>query len=368
MKRLCMALFFLVACQLGETAVPPAEEQLKSLPYNVWAPVEHDGAAKQGVTQVDLEAAFNGTAVYCSENMSEVLFIDIKGKVLRNLSTRECKLAKPYGQDFLVLQNEKALHRVDADSKIVWSLEGRFHHDMAVSQTGDIYALMHVNARFPAIIKDKLVTDNHVVVISPEGKIKGSLSLAEVLSKDARLLGLLKEKYEGQELFGAADVFHVNSIELVESESFFPKGTILLGIRHMNLIAALDIDDEMLFWYWGSDELDTPHNPTLLPSGNLLVFDNGYHRKYSRVIEVNPETLVIEWEYKADDFFTPTRGSAQRLPNGNTLITESDKGHAFEITGDGRVVWEFWNPTMYENKRGTIYRMTRYDKSILEKV
>ena len=35
---------------------------------------------------------------------------------------------------------------------------------------------------------------------------------------------------------------------------------------------------------------------------------------------------------------------AQRLPNGNTLITESDGGRALEVTPDRRIVWEFFNP------------------------
>ena len=33
-----------------------------------------------------------------------------------------------------------------------------------------------------------------------------------------------------------------------------------------------------------------------------------------------------------------------RLKNGNTLITESDFGRAFEITREGDVVWEYYNP------------------------
>ena len=44
------------------------------------------------------------------------------------------------------------------------------------------------------------------------------------------------------------------------------------------------------------------------------------------------------------DLFSKTLGSCQRLPNGNTLITESENGRALEVTRDKRVVWEFYNP------------------------
>jgi hypothetical protein len=35
---------------------------------------------------------------------------------------------------------------------------------------------------------------------------------------------------------------------------------------------------------------------------------------------------------------------AEVLPNGNTLITESDNGRAFEVTREGEIVWEFLSP------------------------
>ncbi len=44
------------------------------------------------------------------------------------------------------------------------------------------------------------------------------------------------------------------------------------------------------------------------------------------------------------NFFSPRMGNAQRLPNGNTLITESSFGRFFEVTREGEVVWEYVNP------------------------
>ena len=52
--------------------------------------------------------------------------------------------------------------------------------------------------------------------------------------------------------------------------------------------------------------------------------------------------------------------SAQRLPNGNTLITESMNGRIFETTVEFEIVWEYVNPyfTKKEN-RNSIYRAYR---------
>jgi hypothetical protein len=95
-----------------------------------------------------------------------------------------------------------------------------------------------------------------------------------------------------------------------------------------------------------------------------LLFDNGDERGYSRIIELDPRTKEIVWQYKADppeDFFSDSRGSCQRLPNDNILITESTKGRVFEITRSGEIVWEFYVPEIDESTkaRKTIYRVVR---------
>jgi hypothetical protein len=50
------------------------------------------------------------------------------------------------------------------------------------------------------------------------------------------------------------------------------------------------------------------------------------------------------------------------LPNGNTLITESDRGRAFEITRSGRVVWEYYNPARAGERKeliATLFEVVR---------
>jgi hypothetical protein len=105
-----------------------------------------------------------------------------------------------------------------------------------------------------------------------------------------------------------------------------------------------------------------------LENGHILLFDNGVNRRYSRVMELDPLTEAIVWQYQTDpkrNFFSDTRGSAQRLPNGNTLICESNKGRVFQVTEEGEIVWEWLNPRVDAVYRGrphreTVYRMHYY--------
>ena len=52
--------------------------------------------------------------------------------------------------------------------------------------------------------------------------------------------------------------------------------------------------------------------------------------------------------------------SAQRLPNGNTLICEGNKPRLLEVTAEGEIVWEFHNPYRNGNALPNIYRCLRY--------
>ena len=96
----------------------------------------------------------------------------------------------------------------------------------------------------------------------------------------------------------------------------------------------------------------------MLENGNVLLFDNGMHihgLPRSRVLVVNPKTDEIVWRYQSErylDFFSPHISGAQRLWNGNTLICEGDRGRLFEVTRDGEIVWEFYNPHYVQEYKG----------------
>jgi len=96
-------------------------------------------------------------------------------------------------------------------------------------------------------------------------------------------------------------------------------------------------------------------------------------RDYSRVLEIDPTTLAIVWQYTpkeagfvvpldANRFYSPFISSAQRLPNGNTLITEGSDGRVFEVTVDHHIVWEFISPYWGSGPLALnmVYRAYRY--------
>jgi hypothetical protein len=189
------------------------------------------------------------------------------------------------------------------------------------------------------------------------------------------LLGLLP----GQ----PCDLFHANSVAVLDRHpaGLWEAGNIMVSIRHMNLIVVVDVDKPRLVWAWGEGVIEGQHQPTVLPNGNLLIFDNGVYLKRSRVIEVDPRGRTIVWSYAGrpgKPFFTLTQGGAQLLSNDNILITLSREGRALEITRAGEIVWEYLAPLGSSpsgsargqpdtsQHRQAIYRMTRYPRSVFK--
>ena len=53
------------------------------------------------------------------------------------------------------------------------------------------------------------------------------------------------------------------------------------------------------------------------------------------------------------------------LPNGNTLVVETDGGRALELTEDGEIVWEFRSPYRAgegADKVAHLYSLERVDQ------
>ena len=73
------------------------------------------------------------------------------------------------------------------------------------------------------------------------------------------------------------------------------------------------------------------HDPDKLDNGNILFCAS----TYNSVIEINPQGEII-WQYNQS---LKWPRNADRLENGNTLITDNDK--SVEVNPEGNVVWSY---------------------------
>jgi Arylsulfotransferase (ASST) len=283
------------------------------------------------------------------------------------------------------------------------------------SDRGKTLLLVHEDVRNPKISEHALL-DDRLIEVSWEGEILWSWSAHEHFEElgfdDAAKTVLFRDP-NLRKLAGGAigDWLHINSASFVGRNRHFDAGdrrfhpdNIIWDSREANIIAITDRNTGNIVWRLGPNydcseaerELGWiigQHHAHIIPrdlpgEGNLLLFDNGgwagygkpnpmsptgrqnARRDYSRVLEIDPISLQIVWQYTpaeagfvipldASRFYSPFVSSAQRLPSGNTLITEGSDGRIFEVTRDHQLVWEYISP--YWGKRGLnmVYRAYR---------
>ena len=179
------------------------------------------------------------------------------------------------------------------------------------------------------------------------------------------------EAFVPPENWSKVDVTHFNSIQALPSNHWFDEGdtrfrpgNYLISAREMNLVFIVDKPTQEVVWAFETG-LDKQHEPLMIgpgspQAGNILLFNNRYRSFYedrqSSIMEVNPVSSQIVWQYRDASFYSPTSGVQQPLPNGNVLITSSRGGRTFEITRGGHLVWE-WAPP-FDTTRSQRYGYT----------
>ena len=117
--------------------------------------------------------------------------------------------------------------------------------------------------------------------------------------------------------------------------SRLPNGNTLISLRNFNFIVEVDPQGAVVRTI-GEGILLEQHDPEILPNGNILATSLPRGRPHSAV-EIDPKTGRIVWEYLIPDRKNWPVRDANRLPNGNTLITGTTE--IVEVTPGGGIVW-----------------------------
>ncbi|MDR2923209.1 MAG: aryl-sulfate sulfotransferase [Treponema sp.] len=263
--------------------------------------------------------------------------------------------------------------------------------------SGSTLILSHENVLNPKI-SDKNLIDDKIIEVNWEGKIIWEWRANEHFDEFGFDDAARKAIYNNPGLHGEAggDWMHINSLSKLGPNKWYDGGdkrfhpeNIIIDGRNTNTLNIISRETGKVVWKLGpgfdGNEQEKKigwiigqHHLHMIPKGlpgegDLLVYDNGGFggygdpnpgsvdgtnnalRDYSRVLQIDPVTLEIKWQYTpveaghnlftdASKFYSSYISAAQRLPNGNTLITEGSDGRLFEVTPDHEIVWEYINP------------------------
>jgi len=348
-----------------------------------------------GVVRFDKERAHDGYRFYCTRGRAIATLMDIDGTEIQSWrddgieNWSACSLM-PNG-DLIVVGLERHtmarqerrprhrhIRRLSWDGVEIWRRDLSVHHDVFVLPDGDFLTLTLENQWRREIHAEAPVRDDYVARMTGDGEVLERRSILDVFASNSADLELHIPAKTSDQSIGPIDLIHANTVEaiqwphLAERDPIYAAGNVIWTSRRQNVVAIVDWASNRLLWSWGQGELLGPHEGRVLANGNILIFDNGVRRIGSRVIEVDPASREIVWEYRGESpqaFFTSGRGGAVRLDNGNTLITESRQGRAFEVTPEGEWVWESLNPHLTkDDRRLTFRRMQHYSRDAIDRI
>jgi len=281
--------------------------------------------------------------------------------------------------------------------------------------SGNTLILAHKNV-YNKKISDKRLLDDTIIEVDWEGNIVWEWCCNEHFDElgfsEAAKNVLFRDPNMHDAGGGMGDWMHINSMSTLGPNKWYDQGderfhpdNIIWDARESNIIAIISKQTGKIVWKIGPDYDVTKelrrmgviigqHHAHMIPKGlpgegNILVYDNGgwagyglpsqtspygtkaQRRDHSRVLEIDPITLKIVWQHTPTEagylqpfhshhFYSPFISSAQRLPNGNTFITEGSGGRLMEVTADHELVWEYISPYWGKKfKLNMIYRAYR---------
>jgi hypothetical protein len=360
--------------------------------YVLFAPIVDDlGEPLSKANRIYL-TDLNGRIVHTWNVLGAVQYVDLEPDGHLLYSTRDRSFEERAG-----------VRELDAFGNVLWYYLCRADHDFVRLDNGNI--LIHcIDDKEAPAIGPGLVRCPEIIEVTLQKEIVWEWRGEEHWRELTELAGIrfpLPSK-GGQVL----DWAHNNSCHVIrenklgEIDPRFRPGNIVISYPNLDTVAVIDRSTGQIVWAWGPGMLDGQHAPSMMENGHLLIFDNGTKRGYSRIIEVDPLSREIAWEYKDTDsprlsFFSKYMSGVQKLSNGNYFVClsgfipkslvqrarrvfsqrlrgeNSFLSRLLEITRDREIVWDCRIEGSGRNMH-SLYRASQYDSQyvapLLEKV
>jgi hypothetical protein len=151
-----------------------------------------------------------------------------------------------------------------------------------------------------------------------------------------------------------SDWTHLNDVEILPP-SAKPDARFMISVRNHDSVIFVNRDGLVANWTLGSDDLHgtlyEQHNPDYIPSSRggpaILVADS----QNNRVVEYQRQngSWMRSWRWRDSQLRWPR--DADRLPNGHTLVTDSNGNRVLEVDECGNVVESVSIGLPYEAER-----------------
>lgn len=343
---------------LGAGLTPEQERELERIATLGYVAGVAPVPERTGVVQHTPGSAYDGYTLYTCAEGAQAYLMDMDGTVVFEWSLpgadywARARLLR--GGDLLVITCDPyRMMRLNSRSELLWRYGKPAHHDFHVLPNGIICVLVRDAVQRQDVHEGNVILDDVIALLDPAGNELARVSILDAFTNSEMYSEWLAEVG----LPDGPDVLHTNSVQMIETEEGLRA---LLSIRAIDTVAMLDMRKRHIVWA-RSGPWRKQHEARMT-NGNLLVFDNLGAGDRSRVLEFAQWDGDPVWTYMDDEFYTKGAGAQQRLPNGNTLVTESEDGRVLEVTPGGAIVWEYINPRTTEGDGDAVLGIMRAER------
>ncbi|MCB0319038.1 MAG: aryl-sulfate sulfotransferase [Bdellovibrionales bacterium] len=318
------------------------------------------------------EKSWPGFTLYPLHGKQEIHLLNTNGEIVHKWPVGAVRAQLLENCNLIAIHNptklKKLIREYDWQGNIVWEYKASSaaHHDVTRLKNGNTLFPIRTQLKLvpeelkenPNAVKRNYRSDS-LLEVTPNGKIVWRWNTEDHLDINSCGKRPCKRSLGNKQFIDdALDWTHVNTVRpLPENKWFdqgdqrFKPGNIIFLPRNWSTVFIIDKETKEIVWkYEGNYKkgLILPHESHMIASdlpgaGNILIFDNGKKklREASIALEINPVTKEVIWSYEDSEFYSGSAGSLQRLPNGNTLISQDTAGRVFEVTPEKEIVWEY---------------------------
>ncbi len=263
-----------------------------------------------GVVLLNRYKCDDGYTLYSSRMTQMAHLIDIRGREVHRWSYPQgdghswhYAEMQPNGH-LIAMPKDKMILELDWDSNLVWKSELSAHHDFYRYPNGNTIVLSREKVTNKQLRPDKESYNSSVFVeLTPDNEVVWEWYLNEHVIEMAELIS------DQHDILQGFSGLHTNSVEVLpdgpaaRKDVRFKAGNVLFSCKKANTIGVLDKASGKVVWAWWVGPGSAQHMPTMLPNGHILLYDNNGHDEepeHTRIIELDPITKRIVWEYWGD--------------------------------------------------------------------
>jgi outer membrane protein assembly factor BamB len=288
------------------------------------------------------DKTWNGTTLLADNHKPErprIIEVNMQGQIvweyvlpfyLKGYTNPGFDVERVPNNNILFVLPRKGVYEIDRSGKTVWKyLDGKVTHDADRLPNGNTLIVCGGrDDKFQAQVKE----------VNPKGKIVWAWH-----AKDQ----FYKSPYKDIYLDGWT---HANAVTRLAN------GNTLISLRNFNFAVEVSPRGEVVKTL-GKGILYYPHDPEVTPNGNILAATQRPLLSFSplridfsvnppHVVEFDPNTGKIIWTFERSKWKRQLPRDADRLPNGNTLITGTTE--IIEVAPNGQIVWRLRGKTKME--------------------